>query len=250
MTAPRASDIDPSADVRGGIAGIDAELLDVVGHDLKDPLAALVMGSAFLLKSLPDDEANARTRKMAQAIQRSAERMSALVKNLIDFARLERQSVVLAPRAHPIGEIADAFTRRLASAAQERMVVIGLDVADAAAMIFCDRERIEDALAHLGSNAVRYAPAGTEVVLRARVTEGAFVASISDRGAGLSDERREHLFDHEWHMRQKPRDGTGLGLTIARRLAALHGGEVRLDETGPRGSTFTLTIPGSPRQGG
>jgi len=109
--------------------------------------------------------------------------------------------------------------------------------------VSCDAERIAQAIAHLGSNAVRYSPSGQTVTIRGRRAERSVEISILDRGPGIAGDRRDHLFDRYYHMRRSPRDGTGLGIAIACGLVEAHGGSVRLDATGDEGTTLTLAFP-------
>jgi signal transduction histidine kinase len=222
-------------------AALPAELLDVACHDLKDPLAAIVMGSAFLAKSLPEDDGSARARRLVGAIQRSAERLNRIVQNLLDFAKLERGRIVPAKGEHELGALVEEAAQRLAESASERKVRVVSDVTEPGRRIFCDAERIVQAIVQLGSNALRYSPEGDVVTLRARVDDGNVAVSVIDHGPGISGERRVHIFDRYYHMRRSPRDGTGLGIAIARGLVEAHGGSISL-ESDDKGSTFTLSF--------
>jgi signal transduction histidine kinase len=224
-------------------ASLPAELLDVACHDLKDPLAAIVMGSAFLIKSLPEEDRNARARRLVGAIQRSADRLNRIVQNLLDFAKLERGRIVVAKGEHELGALVEESAQRLVLLASERNVKIVADVIEPARRVFCDAERIAQAIGHLGSNAVRYSPEGGLVTIRARANEGTTSISVIDSGPGISGERRDHVFDRYYHMRRSPRDGTGLGIAIARGLAEAHNGTLALEPTGDQGTTFTLSFP-------
>jgi signal transduction histidine kinase len=221
---------------------LPAELLDVACHDMRDPLAAIVMGSAFLAKSLPADDA--RARRLVNGIQRSAERLTRTVQNLLDFAKLERGALVLVKGEHELGALVEEGAMRLSPLATERGVQVVLDVVGPAHRFSCDVERIAQAIAHLGSNAVRYSPPGQTVIIRGRRTERSVEISIVDHGPGITGDRRDHLFERYYHMRRSPRDGTGLGIAIARGIVEAHGGSVRLDSTGNEGTTFTLAFPG------
>jgi signal transduction histidine kinase len=228
--------------VRAGQLTDDLELLDVVTHDLKDPLSAILMGSGYLLKSLPEDLANARVRKMAAAIQRSAERMNRLVRNLLELARMERGRLVLARSEHDMSDVIDRARRKIEPFAAEKDVLLEVRV-QGAARLDVDLERVSDAILQLGTNAVRYTPAGQAVLLAARAQDGEVVVEVTDRGPGIAGERLEHLFERAYHMRRSPRDGTGIGLAIARGVVEAHGGVLRLASTSPTGSTFAITLP-------
>src|SRR5262249_52711090 len=109
-------------------AALPAELLDVACHDLKDLLAAIVMSSGFLIKSLPDEHDKVRARRLVGAIQRSAERLNRIVQNLLDFAKLERGRIVVAKGEHELGALVEESAQRLATLASERKVQVVADV--------------------------------------------------------------------------------------------------------------------------
>jgi signal transduction histidine kinase len=238
-----------SGERRAVEGGLPAELLDVACHDLKDPLAAIVMGAAFLAKSLPTEDETVRAHKLVHAIQRSADRLNRIVQNLLDFAKLERGRIVPAKAQHELAAVVEEGAKRLSASAAERNVRIVSDVIEPARHVFCDSERIAQAIVHIGSNAVRYTPEGGEVTVRGRFADGTagdgatVTIAIVDQGPGITGERRDHIFDRYYHMRRSPRDGTGLGIAVARGLLLAHGGELRLDATGEGGSTFTLAFP-------
>jgi signal transduction histidine kinase len=224
-------------------ATLPAELLDVACHDLKDPLAAIVMGAAFLNKSLPDGDGSERARRLVAAIQRSSDRLGRIVQNLMDFAKLERGRIVLSKGEHELGVLALESAKRLDDYARERNVHVVVDADPPEHRVLCDAERVAQAVGHLGTNAVRYTRDGGIVTVRARIRDGTVAIAVIDQGPGISGARREHLFDRYYHMGQSPRDGTGLGIAIARGLVEAHGGALSLEATGASGSTFTLSFP-------
>jgi signal transduction histidine kinase len=223
--------------------GVELEALDVVAHDLKDPLSAILMGSAYLLKALPDDEASARARKMATAIHRSAERMSRLVKNLLEVARIERGRLALAKAPHELVEIIERAASKIEPLAAEKGVTLAVSVQGGGTRLVVDVDRATDAIVHLASNAVRFTPPGKRVSLTARAERAEVVVEVADEGPGIDGERLAHLFDRYYHMRQRPREGTGLGLAVAHGVIEAHGGSTRLVSTGAQGSTFAITLP-------
>jgi signal transduction histidine kinase len=201
------------------------------------------MGSAFLMRALPEDSSNLRARKMVAAIQKSADRLSSLVQNFIDFTNLERGRCLLSRAEHELVAIIDAAADRVAGAAAERRVRIVKDTSGGEVRISCDKDRLVNAIVELLKNAVRYTPPGGDVRISAKVTGDRAIVEVEDHGPGISGPRREHLFEPYWHMQQRPRDGAGFGLGVAQGLAAAHGGTVRLASTSASGSTFELSIP-------
>jgi signal transduction histidine kinase len=231
---------DPHADA--GRIGF----LSTVCHDLKDPLAAVMMGSAFLLRAERGDDP-ARTLRMAEAIQRAGARMSSLLQNLTDFVHLttgrrhlEHQDVALDPL------VERAFEKTRAQAA-----ALNVDLAYARTGLQArgDADAIVLALQHLLANAVRYSPPTSTVKVTATRGDGPggdarerIVVRVIDQGSGISAERFPHLFDPYWNARQRARDGVGLGLGIVTAIALAHG-RPPAATTAPTGTTLTLVLP-------
>ena len=124
-----------------------------------------------------------------------------------------------------------------------------LDLDLDAPAVAADEDRVAQALGNLLSNAVRYSPAGGEIVLATRVTGGEVMVSVADRGAGIPAADLERVFDRFARVDSDATrmvKGTGLGLAIVRQVAELHGGRAWAESEVGRGSTFYLTLPHHP----
>ena len=216
--------------------------LSVVCHDLKDPLAAVLMGAAFLLKTMPVDPANPRARRMVEAIARSGERMNGLMRNLVDFMRLEGGRIEVDAAPCEVAALLDAAAAKLRPAAEAKEVAIVTAVSPGLKAL-CDAERFGQIVYQLGVNAIRYAPRNSDVTVRGDSEGGAARITIRDRGPGIGGERLANIFDPYWHARQSPRDGTGLGLAIAKGLVEAQGGRLEVQTAPGAGSTFGFTLP-------
>jgi signal transduction histidine kinase len=112
-----------------------------------------------------------------------------------------------------------------------------------------DERKVKQIVLNLLSNAVKFTPAGGRVGLRATPTDGAVEISVSDTGIGIAPQDQEAIFEEFRQVgasSSSKHEGTGLGLTLARRLVELHGGRIWLESEVGKGSTFTFTLPVRP----
>jgi two-component system sensor histidine kinase KdpD len=217
-------------------------LLAAICHDLRAPLAAVMMGTNFILSTTPKDEASSRSRCVLEAMLRSCKQMDRLVRDLGDLSEIEAGAVVLRTGVHDAREMVEIAAEAARPAAAARSVELVVSGSDAPVVLRCDRERILRALAHLLDNATHFAPEGSAIELAVREHDGEVRLSVTDRGAGLSADTLEHLYDRTWHSKRAERTGAGLGLGIVRGFVEAHGGRVEVDPT-PGATMFTLVLP-------
>jgi signal transduction histidine kinase len=228
------------------LQGQDSErdLLSVVCHDLKDPLASIVMGAGFLKKTVAGEETSAR--RVIDAIARSAERMSQVVGDFHDLARLDAGRMVLDRQACDVNSTLHAAILSFEGSAKEARIRLELDLPDTPLNAFCDRGRLLQIVSKLVGNALRFTPPEGGVAVRAS-REGDLVrVSVSDSGRGIPAERLSTIFDYAANARRTPRDGPGLGLAIVRGLVELQGGRVMVESRVSEGSVFAFTLPAMP----
>lgn len=217
-------------------------LLSSVCHDLRAPLAAVQMGTSFVLQSTPDSADNERTRKILAAVLRSCTQMDRLLRNFSDVSHLEAKDIALELSpfdARTVVELAVASVREVATT---RRVAIELEMPADPVSLRGDRERLVRALGHLVENAVKYGPEGSvvDVVVEAEPSRVSY--RVLDRGR-VPEDVRAHLFDRVWHSTRAGRPGTGLGLAIAAGFAELHGGRVYAEDAHGDTTTFVLEVP-------
>jgi signal transduction histidine kinase len=185
-------------------------------------------------------------RHTAEVVERSTERMAKLVDDLLVYARkgtlsMEREPVDVGLL---IADAADEFAAPAEAAGQfmERDAPPGL-------LVLGDRLALRQALANLLANAVRLAPAGTPIRVRAG-RDGPWVwMSVEDRGPGIAPEDHDRVFQRFWRgdpAESRAQGRSGLGLTIVRQIAEAHGGEVKLVSELGHGAAFALWIPALP----
>ena len=217
------------------------QFIQEASHELRNPLAVI---RTNLEVTLSDPEATADDfRHTAEVVERSSERMTRLVDDLLLYARnetpaLERQPLDAATLVHEAAEefraSAEARHLRIESAASDGLLVTG------------DRHALRQALANLLANAVRLAPEGSAVTVRAGREGGWVWLAVDDQGPGIDAEDQDFVFQRFWRGTADGNAGerrSGLGLTIVRQIAEAHGGEVKLVSTPGAGSTFAIWLP-------
>ena len=218
------------------------EVLAVVSHDLKTPLGALLMGAQVVVRLAPAGAAGDELRKAAATVRRTSERMGRLIHDLVDVASMEAGRLSLAPAQHDAAAVAREATEALQALASDRNVAVALEV-HAPVPLYCDRDRVLQALTNLLANALQVTPAGGSVRLAVRRDAAGAVFTVSDRGPGIPAEDLPHLFER-WYRGRHPRyPGSGLGLAIARAIAEAHHGRIWVESEEGQGSAFSFAIP-------
>jgi two-component system, OmpR family, phosphate regulon sensor histidine kinase PhoR len=210
-------------------------------HELKTPVAALRVLAETLLTALPDDPEAGRS--FALRIDREAERLDALVRDLLDLSRVERGTLDVEP-VDLVGltkEVAGGYTDR----AEERRIKLRTELQANIAMRG-DRAQLGLLLSNLIDNALRYTSARGTVWVRLKATESRAVLQVADTGEGIPASELPRIFERFYRVdkaRARETGGTGLGLAIVRHVAECHGGTVTVDSELGQGSTFTVTLP-------
>lgn len=217
-------------------------LLTAISHDLRTPLAALVgLADALRLTPLQPQQAD-----VAEAIRRSAQRMSALVANLLDMARLQAGAVQLNRQWLPLQELVGSALAELDEALAGREVAVELPAE--LPLVSLDAVLMARVLVNLVENAVKYG--GPSIRISARVASPAVGIDVSDSGPGFPPGREAALFDKfERGDREGATPGVGLGLAIAKAIVEAHGGRISAHNLPTGGACVRIELPlGQPPQ--
>lgn len=217
------------------------DVLGIVAHDLRNPLSSIVMQVARLRR--PGAEAERRSPKAVDAIERAANRMNRLIQDLLDVTRMEAGCLsVEQGRLHTVQVVSDALAAQkpLASSAS---LELRLDLAPDLPDVWADRDRLLQVLENLIGNALKFTAPGGRITVGAAPRDGEVLFRVADTGSGIAAEDLPHLFDRFWQARKTGRRGAGLGLPIVKGIVEAHGGRVWVESTPGRGSTFFFTIP-------
>jgi signal transduction histidine kinase len=220
------------------------EMVAVVSHDLKNPLATIQMAVSFLLEDLvPDDAAHHLARQQLDAIHRTAEGMYRLVHDLLDVAAIEAgQLPVTQSPLSADALVTDALELLRPLAAAKSIALVG-DVPAGLPAVAADRERVLQVFSNLGGNALKFTAQGGRVEIHATRRGRAVEFIVRDTGPGIRPDDLPHVFDRFWQARNRERAGVGLGLAIAKGIIEAHGGEIHVDSEPGQGSRFAFTLP-------
>jgi two-component system sensor histidine kinase KdpD len=221
-------------------------LLAALSHDLRTPLTVLVGLAESLALTVP--KLSSVQLETAQAIQDEARRMSTMVSNLLDMARIESGEVKLNLQWQPLEEVVGAALESTRAMLQRHTVVVQLP-RDLPLVKF-DAVSIERVLVNLLENVSKYTPAGSTVTLSAQVTSDQLSVSVADDGPGLPVGREEAVFQKFTRgERESATPGVGLGLAICRAIIESHQGKISAAQRPGGGAVFTFTLPlGQPPQ--
>jgi PAS domain S-box-containing protein len=235
-----------------------AFFLNALSHDLRAPLHNVVL-NAHLLKMTVRDPADVDCVNM---IVENAAAAGDLVTRLLEFAKAGEDRDL--PARTPVDDVLQSVVRRFQPAAEQKGLHLRLaaDAADAAAEVWADRQKLERILSNLVDNALKFTVRGgvdLEYVTTTRPTGASATAAceevwvrVRDSGIGIPNSSVPLLFDEFYQVENHERDrtkGFGIGLAICRSLARQLGGDVRLVDTGPRGSCFEVVVPAAVRAG-
>jgi signal transduction histidine kinase len=221
----------------------ETDLIAIVCHDLKDPLASIVMGAGFLRKTISADDSAGR--RVVEAILRSTDRMSQVIGDFHDLAKLETGRITLDVRPWDVVAILHPASTAFDAKARERSVHFDLDMPSTPLHALCDRGRLVQVVSKLVSNAIKFTNAEGRVTLRVQSQAGGVRVAVSDTGKGIPADRTSSIFDHGVNARRTPRDGPGLGLAIAQGLLNLQQVKIDVQSQVDKGSEFSFTLPAS-----
>lgn len=220
-----------------------------VSHELRTPITNIKGYSETLLETgLSGGDVSMG---FLRVIARNAERLGAIVDDMLALTNLERTDGGTLPASPtPVEAIVRGVHQQVAKEAAARRISMEVDVTPGL-RVMVNARLAEQALLNLVSNSLKYSSAGTRVTIRAREGEledgrGAVVMSVKDQGPGIEPEHLPRIFERFYRVdkaRSREQGGTGLGLSIVKHIALVHGGQVRVESKVGEGSTFGLLLP-------
>jgi two-component system phosphate regulon sensor histidine kinase PhoR len=226
---------------------LKSDFIANVSHELKTPLSLIRMFAELLAGGRERGEGKAK--EYAEIIQRESERLTHLIDNVLDFARIERGKVAYTFRP---GDLADVVARGL-DVYRYRLEREGMklttEIAPDLPAVEMDENAMTLALLNLVDNAVKYAPEGKEIHVALGAKDERVTLRVSDRGPGIEEGEYQRIFERFYRspkVRGKRVRGSGIGLSLVKHIAEAHGGGVEVESKLGEGSTFSLWIPTAP----
>lgn len=225
------------------------EFLALLGHELRNPLAAILTCSDVLRMVPPEREQAQRCRDL---IGSQAQHMKRLIDDLVDVSRIARGKLAIQREPLDLRRVLDGAIAQIRDRTQGKSQVLEADLGPSPIPLLADPVRLQQVFANLLGNASRYSPPGARIVLSARSDEGDGLAQVRvrDSGIGMTAETLAHVFDPFYQAADQGNGspgGLGVGLALARSLVEQHAGALRATSGGlGRGSELVVTLPLEP----
>jgi signal transduction histidine kinase len=226
---------------------LKSQFVSVAAHELRTPLSS-IQGYVEMLVDGDLGQLTEPQRQSLEVVARSAHRLMAITRNLLDLTRIETGTILLVLRPVDLGALLSAVAEEYRPELTAHHHRLNVEQSAGLPLALCDEARAAQIIGNLLSNAAKYSlPDGKiEVRLDRDEREGFLRVSVADDGPGISQEDQEQLFTLFFRgqsARQSGEPGTGLGLSITKALVELHGGRIWLDSRPAVGSTFYVTFP-------
>ena len=221
-----------------------SEFLANMSHELRTPLNAVIGFSEVLLQRM-FGTLNDKQDEYLKDIYASGQHLLSLINDILDLSKIEAGRMELAPAPFHLPSALDNAVTLVKERAGRHGIALQLDIDPALGEVVGDERKIKQVLLNLLSNAVKFTPDGGRISLKAGQADGAVEISVTDTGIGIAPENQAAIFEEfrQVGSDERKREGTGLGLTLAKKFVELHGGRIWVESELGRGSTFTFTLP-------
>jgi signal transduction histidine kinase len=222
-----------------------SEFLANMSHELRTPLNAIIGFSEVLVERM-FGELNDKQLEYLQDIHSSGHHLLSLINDILDLSKIEAGRMELNLESFDLGDLLESATMLVRERAARQGLTVVLDVPESLDDWVADARKIKQVVINLLSNAVKFTPAGGSVSLRARGVGDSVEIAVIDTGVGIAPDQQALVFEE---FRQasgdylRKREGTGLGLALAKRFVELHGGTIRVESAPGKGSTFAFMLP-------
>jgi signal transduction histidine kinase len=223
-----------------------SEFLANMSHELRTPLNAVIGFSEVLLQRMFGD-LNAKQDEYLKDIYASGQHLLSLINDILDLSKIEAGRMELVPAPFHLPTALDNAVTLVKERAARHGITLQVDVDPQLGEIVGDERKVKQVVLNLLSNAVKFTPEGGRIRLKAAQTDGSVDIAVSDTGIGIAREDQAAIFEEfrqVGHDETRKQEGTGLGLTLAKKFVELHGGRIWVESEPGRGSTFTFTLPG------
>jgi signal transduction histidine kinase len=224
---------------------LKTEFLHSVAHELKTPLTAILSSSELLSEEASIDPHFRK--RLSDNIRKSADRMDKRVSELLDLARMQIGELSITPTPLEIGPLITESALQLNILFTNKRQTLALEIPSSLPKVNADKGRLEQILSNLLSNANKFSPAGSKIVLRARKADGKVIIEVEDSAPAVTEEEKGKLFNPYYRGddadKRQRFPGLGLGLAISRRLVELHQGEIWVETKPVEGNIFAFSLP-------
>jgi len=221
-----------------------SEFLASMSHELRTPLNAIIGFSEVLLERM-FGELNERQDDYLRDIWSSGKHLLELLNDILDLSKIEAGQMVLNRSEFAVRESLEYCLSMVRERALKKRILLSLEVDPEVGLLDADPLRFKQVVLNLLSNAVKFTPDGGRIDVRASIRGQDLVVEVADTGPGVPAEDRQRIFDsfQQGALLPKETEGTGLGLTLSKRILELHGGKIWVEGEAGNGSTFGFAVP-------
>jgi signal transduction histidine kinase len=225
-----------------------SEFLANMSHELRTPLNAVIGFSEVLLQRM-FGALNDKQDEYLKDIYASGQHLLSLINDILDLSKIEAGRMELAPAPFHLPTALENAVTLIKERAGRHGIALQLDIDPRLSEVVGDERKVKQVFLNLLSNAVKFTPEGGRISLKASQKDGAVEIAVTDTGVGIAPEDQAAIFEEFRQVgtdETRKQEGTGLGLTLAKKFVELHGGRIWVESEVGRGSTFTFTLPVKP----
>jgi PAS domain S-box-containing protein len=230
-----------------------SEFLANMSHELRTPLASII-GFSEVIYDEKFGPLNERQKEYTENVLTSGRHLLSLINDILDLSKVESGKMVLEASLFSVKDCLEEVLRLADGLAFSKKINPVVEIPDDLGEIHADLRKVKQVVFNLMSNAIKFTPAGGKLGLRARRDDSGIEIAVWDTGIGIPPENLENVFEAFTRLVDtytQETEGTGLGLTISRKIVELHGGKMWIESEGTgKGTTVKCTIPGQGSRGG
>jgi signal transduction histidine kinase len=239
------AELDDRAEQLAQASDLKSRFLSYMSHEFRTPLGTITSLSNILL-ARTDGPLNEEQERQLQFVRTSAQELTDMVNDLLDLAKVEAGRITISPEWFEMVDLFSALRGMFRPIVDSEAVDLVFEQPDDIPRLYTDHKKLSQILRNFVSNALKFTPKGTIRVGASSPGDGLVTFSVTDTGIGIAPEHAATLFNDFVQIAsplQRRLRGTGLGLSLSRKLATLLGGEVRVDSEVGVGSVFSVTVP-------
>jgi len=218
------------------------DMLAIVAHDLRNPLNTIFMSAQFLGEIVAEGE-HPTEAKQISIVRRAAERMNRLIQDLLEVKRIEGGNLTVERRDTDAASVVSEALDLLRPIAAASSLTLDAAISPDTPRVSVDPPRIQQVLSNLIGNAIKFTPAGGQIILGTESGDKEARFVVTDTGPGIPPDQLPHIFGRFYQGKRTDRRGIGLGLAIAKGIVEAHGGRIWVESQLGKGSSFYFTVP-------
>ena len=240
----RASELGAAREAAEAASAAKSEFLSSMSHELRTPLNS-ILGFAQLLERDRKNPLDPRQVERLQYVLRGGEHLLKLIDDVLDLAKIEAGGISISAESVELADLLPEVVHTLEPMAARAQIQIATELPPGAPPVTADRTRLAQVLMNFGSNGIKYGRQGGRLLFRVTQTARSLRITVVDNGIGIPENKRGKLFEPFQRAGQEsgPIEGTGIGLTISKRLAEMMDGTVGFTSTDGIGSEFWIEVP-------